>query len=109
MKKERLKELISKARLTKADKAEVQAACDEAGITIRNTGCPNCWHDALMQLYKGANVPRGTIEKNCIDGWRVRDEFAAGFVVNYRRMDAQNFSPAYLLAVGASQLLERCE
>lgn len=109
MNTERIKELMTKKRLSKSERDEVQAACNEAGITITNTGCPNCWHDALVQLYKGSDVPRGAIEKTCIDGWRVRDAFAGGFIVNYQRMDAHNFNPSYLLAVGAGQLLERCK
>lgn len=109
MTNERIKELMAKRSLTKKDRDEIMTACNEAGITIANTGCPNCWHDALAQLYKGANVPRGTMTAKCIDGWRVRDEYAGGFSINYKRMDSVCFDPEYLIRVGAANLIERCK
>lgn len=109
MELERIKELANKDRLTRKERAEVQAACFDAGIIISNTGCPNCYRDALLALYKGTNVPRGTVA-NCVNGWRVRPKYASGVRLNGRHVSALDFDVAFLESIKAKErILERCE
>ena len=52
---ERIKELMEKAKLTKAEKTEIRDAIVVDGIEVSiNEKCPDCWRDALTQLYKAA-------------------------------------------------------
>lgn len=53
MTEERIEKLMKKKSLTTAERAEVRAAADEAGITYTiKQGCRNCYEQVLVKLYE---------------------------------------------------------
>ena len=48
---------MEKPSLSKTDKANIRTACELADLDITiNENCPDCWRDALAQLYKATNT-----------------------------------------------------
>lgn len=59
--------------LTPADKAAIKKACTDAGLPVQfKTKCPNCYRDAVVQLYRHYSVG-GDIPKPAIEGGVVID------------------------------------
>lgn len=53
MTEERINQLMAKKSLTTAERAEVRAAADEAGITYTiKQGCRTCYEQVLVKLYE---------------------------------------------------------
>lgn len=58
-------DLAEKKRFSAEDKAIIEQAAQEYGITL-NTGCPNCYHDAAIQIalmLKPKNEPEQETEQ----------------------------------------------
>lgn len=70
MEQSRIEELIRKERLTAAEKEEIRAAADAAGIQYNiKQGCRQCYERILLKLYDGTVAEANTSK----DGWRLKD------------------------------------
>lgn len=70
MEQSRIEELIRKERLTSAEKEEIRAAADAAGIQYNvKQGCRQCYERILLKLYDGTVAEANTSK----DGWRLKD------------------------------------
>ena len=71
---ERLRELANKKRLTAEDKAEIEAEATAAGMTLKK-GCPDCFRDAVVELYSRAEKTQqnANSEKITVAGYRLHD------------------------------------
>lgn len=72
---ERLRELANKKRLTAEDKAEIEAEATAAGMTLKR-GCPDCFRDAVVELYSRAEKTQqnANSEKITVAGYRLQDD-----------------------------------
>lgn len=72
---ERLRELANKKRLTAEDKAEIEAEAAAAGMTLKR-GCPDCFRDAVVELYRRAEKTQqnANSEKITVAGYRLQDD-----------------------------------
>lgn len=70
MERERIEYLLQRTKLSQAEKAEVTAAADAAGIKYHiKRGCnTRCYEQILVQLYEMSKPERNTSR----DGWRLK-------------------------------------
>ena len=69
MTEERINQLMAKNSLTIAERAEVRAAADEAGITYTiKQGCRACYEQVLVKLYEVTVKDMATSK----DGWKFK-------------------------------------
>ncbi|MBQ1818696.1 MAG: hypothetical protein II120_00675 [Bacteroidales bacterium] len=84
MDRERIEELLQRTKLSQAEKAEVTAAADAAGIKYRiKRGCnTRCYEQILVQLYEMSKPERNVSR----DGWRLKSALCSfalrGKVIN---------------------------
>lgn len=101
MNRERIEELLQRTRLSQAEKAEVTAAADAAGIKYRiKNGCTSrCYEQILVQLYEMSQPERNVSR----DGWRLKSARCA-FALQGRIINNANISE---LTVGSLHPLVR--
>ena len=59
---EKLKKLVEKKRLTKDDREYIAARAADAGLTVTNPSCPNCWADLAVRTVAALRKPAPSAE-----------------------------------------------